>query len=318
MPRKLTQQEFIDKVRKERGTEYKVIGDYTGRGNPVEFKHTNCGNLWKVRPSDFFSGQNCPICSANKRRISNEDFTKIVDSLSSGNIISLEKYKGCNTRIKFKCLKHSTIFSMTPTSFRRSNYRCPTCKYEHSSITQFTSVSEVKKKLAKKHPNIILLGEYKGTHVKAKFMCTLCNQCFYSEPNSVLRISGCPYCRKSKGELFIESFLKHKKICFVKQKTFEDCRNTRPLPFDFYLPDKNILIEYDGIQHYKPIEFFGGEASFKKRKYLDNIKNEFSISSNIPLIRIPYKVNLSLVEDILLDVVSISSYDIKNYKYCIN
>jgi len=47
-------------------------------------------------------------------------------------------------------------------------------------------------------------------------------------------------------------------IEYIKQKRFEKCRNKLPLPFDFYLPNENICIEYDGIQHFKPIDYFGG------------------------------------------------------------
>ena len=60
------------------------------------------------------------------------------------------------------------------------------------------------------------------------------------------------------------------------------------MPFDFYLPDYNICIEYDGEEHFQPVEFFGGEEKFQRRIENDEIKNNYCKNNNIKLIRIPY------------------------------
>ena len=60
------------------------------------------------------------------------------------------------------------------------------------------------------------------------------------------------------------------------------------MPFDFYLPDLNIAIEYDGIQHYQPVVTFGGEEAFAELKLNDAFKTEYCYKNNIKLIRIPY------------------------------
>ncbi len=80
-------------------------------------------------------------------------------------------------------------------------------------------------------------------------------------------------------------------IQFVKEKKFEDCKNSkvgrycRRLPFDFYLPDYNLLIEYDGEQHFKPVDIWGGEEGFARQQILDGIKNKFAADHKIKLIR---------------------------------
>lgn len=58
--------------------------------------------------------------------------------------------------------------------------------------------------------------------------------------------------------------------------------------FDFYLSKHNMLIEYNGIQHFKPIDFFGGEKAFKETLKSDNLKNLYAKKNNIPLLRINY------------------------------
>ena len=70
-------------------------------------------------------------------------------------------------------------------------------------------------------------------------------------------------------------------ILYESQYSFKDCRNTLPLPFDFYLTDYNVCIEYDGRQHYKVNDFFGGEEAFEKLKINDAIKSEYCKNNNI-------------------------------------
>lgn len=108
-----------------------------------------------------------------------------------------------------------------------------------------------------------------------------CNKC-------VRQISGL--------ELKTMNWLKEHNIEFVKEFRFEKCRNKRPLPFDFYLPQYNICIEVDGEQHYKETHlthFRGGELPdnyFEERKRCDNIKTEYCKNHNIKLIRLSFMV----------------------------
>ena len=81
---------------------------------------------------------------------------------------------------------------------------------------------------------------------------------------------------------------KNLNIKFEREYKFEDCRNKNLLPFDFYLLDYNSCIEFDGSQHFKLNEFFGGAEGFKKIVKNDQIKNEYCKNNNIRLIRIRY------------------------------
>lgn len=99
----------------------------------------------------------------------------------------------------------------------------------------------------------------------------------------------------SIGERIVDEFLTKNGINFKREKTFEGCfveKNGKcfKLKYDFYLPEKNILIEYDGIGHYKPVDRFGGQEGFATRRMYDFIKNKFAESQNMKLIRIPYTV----------------------------
>jgi very-short-patch-repair endonuclease len=100
---------------------------------------------------------------------------------------------------------------------------------------------------------------------------------------------GCETNRNSFGERKIKEFLDNKKIKYQREKKFESCKNIKELPFDFYLTDYKICIEYDGELHYKSSDIFGGEKVLNRIKKHDNIKDNWCINNGIKLIRIPYK-----------------------------
>ena len=89
-------------------------------------------------------------------------------------------------------------------------------------------------------------------------------------------------------------------VSFREAKLLPKCKNLDLLPFDFYLPEKNICIEYDGIQHFEPRDFFGGKVEFEKIKIRDKIKTKYCNSNNIILLRIQYDEDVikSLKENI--------------------
>ena len=105
--------------------------------------------------------------------------------------------------------------------------------------------------------------------------------------------------RISYGEKKVFDFLKLSNINFIYNKSVLDCRHNSKLRFDFYLPYDNLCIEYDGIQHYKPIDFFGGDDEFQKTKMRDEIKNIFCKVNGIKLIRIPYYLGVDEIEEII-------------------
>ncbi len=107
-------------------------------------------------------------------------------------------------------------------------------------------------------------------------------------------------CVNSKAEYTTKIILKKNNINFIPQKRFTDCVYKRQLPFDFYIPDINTCIELDGGQHDFPVEFFGGEKSFKLTQKRDRIKTKYCEDKGINLIRIPY-MQFNNIEQILIE-----------------
>ena len=108
----------------------------------------------------------------------------------------------------------------------------------------------------------------------------------------------------SSGEKKIKAILDKYNINYETEYSFSNCINpetNKLLRFDFYLPEYNLLIEFDGEQHYKYTGGWNTREAFRKRVIRDVIKNNFVINNHIPLIRIPYwdldKLDLEYLEE---------------------
>ena len=136
--------------------------------------------------------------------------------------------------------------------------------------------------------------EERATNGGVKWACICdCGEMAYPTMNNLKRghTLSCGCRKDSKWENFIRDYLEKNKIKFVPQKMFTDCWNKAGnchLYFDFYLPDYNHIIEYDGLQHFEPVPIWGGEERFIHRQENDEIKNEYCRVNNIKLTRIPY------------------------------
>lgn len=92
----------------------------------------------------------------------------------------------------------------------------------------------------------------------------------------------------SSGEYAIKSILEAMDIAFIREMRFADCKNVFPLPFDFYIPLLAVAIEFDGRQHFEPVERFGGQEIFERTQINDALKNEYCATNGIRLLRIKY------------------------------
>lgn len=130
-------------------------------------------------------------------------------------------------------------------------------------------------------------SEYVTARSKVKIICPSHGE-FIQYAYSHLAGYGCSMCYGSKGEKEIVKILNESGIDFERQKTYEGCKNINVLRFDFYIPSENILIEYNGIQHYKYRNFFGEIEEFNTLQKNDKIKEDYCSKNNIKLITIPY------------------------------
>jgi hypothetical protein len=146
------------------------------------------------------------------------------------------------------------------------------------------------------------IGSTMGSQRKALLRCH-CGKEYITNISAVvngyIKSCGCTSTRSIGGEA-IKDILESKDINFDVEHKEANCRDKNALPFDFAIKNKNLIlgfIEYDGKQHFESIDFFGGEAHFLYTKKHDQIKNEYCVDNNIPLLRIPY-TEFSNIENI--------------------
>lgn len=129
-----------------------------------------------------------------------------------------------------------------------------------------------------------------GTHIIWKVK-TPTGKIIETTPMNIIHnnVSGCGR-KSSKGEFKIKNLLEKMNIEYIQEYSFKNCISDKNylLRFDFYLPDYNCCIEYDGEQHYKSTKGWGGKEGLKTRQQRDSIKNQYCLDNNIKLIRIPY------------------------------
>jgi hypothetical protein len=156
-------------------------------------------------------------------------------------------------------------------------------------IEKHKSSDEILEMFLEKHGDSFKydMQNYKNQQSKIEITCKSGHK-FHQKVSNHLQGKGCLTCNESSGEREIKVILDSLNINYTTQKKFDDCKYQEKLPFDFYLDEFNILIEYDGIQHFKPIEYFGGINGFEKTKIRDKIKNEYCKKNNIHLIRVSY------------------------------
>lgn len=288
---------FIEKSKEIHGDKYDYsLVNYIKSKTKVEIICHHHG-IFKQKPNHHLNGQGCPICG----RIKNSNSTKLTYSslINSFNNIhnnrydySLVNYVNYNTKIKIKCNVHG-IFEQTPKNHILNKCGCPKCAVTYKSNKLKLSQSEFINKSNLIHNNKYdySLVEYVNNKVLVNIICSK-HGIFKQAPLHHMRGIGCPFCNSSKGELMIKTILENKKILFIKNKTFDDCIDISRLKFDFYLPLLNTVIEFDGIQHFKPIQAFGGVIEFLNIQRRDNIKNEYCQKNNIRLLRIKYNENI--------------------------
>ena len=278
----------FDKYKKELQSKFpniECIGEYTNQTNPVLHRCKKCDYEWLSRPIYVLNSSGCKKCTGHLRRTSQEYRDELQEIHPNIEVIS--EFVNTSTPITHKCMIHNYYWDVVPSSIL-SGTGCPICGREKTSLSLRKSHEEYMEELKNINPNIICIDKYTDSTRKIKVKCLKCNTTWDALPFNLLQGHGCPTCNISFGENKIREWLISHDIDFISQKRFVDCKDKRTLPFDFYIPSENKAIEYDGEQHTKPINWFGGDEGLQYRIKHDEIKNKYCIDNNISLLRISY------------------------------
>lgn len=158
----------------------------------------------------------------------------------------------------------------------------------------YYSKDEFRDIVKKLTPNIEVIDEEIFPSKKVLCRCKSCGSVWGVWASYLLRGTACPKCRGSIGENIILSYLEENNYKYVREYSFPNCKYIRQLRFDFYLPEYNAVIEFDGIQHFAPTRFCSSYSEddtfmeFRSIQKRDRIKNSFCKKNNIPMLRIKY------------------------------
>ncbi len=279
----LTPDQFLYRLKRRYGNRYTPLSKYHYARSKMLVRCNWCNNTWRISANNLLRGYGCPYCS--KHIVSEEMFKERVAHKNKGQFKFLDPYQGIEIRIRCQCNKCGYIWRVTPHSFYQLK-GCPRCQTNH-----VYTKDEYNYKLNKiYHGEYTLVEDYKPQK-RLLFKHNICGHTFIARPAELLNGgTGCPYCNESKGERDIRNILDKLGIKYVQQYRFNSCKYKRGLPFDFWIPQYRIAIEYDGIQHFQRNHFQRTVDDFREAKLRDHIKDWYCRSHNIFLIRIPYKV----------------------------
>lgn len=199
----------------------------------------------------------------------------------------IEYIKGKSPKIKLSCLNCGNIFERYICHFIQYPHVCPKC--HPKGANQKISLETAQKRIDEVYGrDYLVILNYSGNNSLSDIACKKCGLIFKSVPVSLWRnrVRGCPNCEKTQslGENKLQKFFRENKIQYRQQERFLNCKDKQCLPFDFYLPQYNTCVEFQGEQHYKQDSLFWSEDTIKH----DEIKRKFCKDNNIQLIEIPY------------------------------
>lgn len=358
MPRKLTNQEFLEKL-KNLNSNVIPLEEYKGSTIKIKYKCFKCGHEWLGIPGNLLQGQGCPECAKIARNLSKikhkaEVFVEKANKVHNNKYdYSKTVYKGTSKKIIITCPIHGD-FEQLPGN-HLSGQGCPKC-----ANNQPISSEEWIEKAQKIHGNTYDYSKsiYVNANTEICIICSIhgefwqlpnnhlkgcgCPKCgklaitsntnefiqkatlvhgdrynyskvkyvknsepviiicpihgeYPQTPNCHLAGCGCPKCNKSHGEQIIEKYLIDNKINYISEYEIDidiNINKSGKARIDFYLPDLNVAIEYNGEQHYRPIKYFEINKSFEIQQKRDQFIRDYCYNNNLKLIEIPYNEDI--------------------------
>jgi hypothetical protein len=305
MPKKTNFTTIQDFFKTTKCTLLTIIDDYQSSKTKLKFI-CSCGVIFYKTFYDFKLKPKCKKCSLKEGRNKiafTLEYIKSEFNNRKCTLLAIE-YINSNTPMEYICSCGN--YSKISWHNLQSDHKCRICGSEERNKKRRNDINKIKEYFIEQKC-IPLFDSYRNSREKLKYIC-ICGKIGFTNWHDFRKGIRCG-CGKSRGELRVTNYLLFNNINFKPQKRFDDCRYKNPLPFDFYIEDKNILIEFDGQQHYKVTRFDNisdkrAEDNLLYTKLCDTIKTQYCLDNNIKLIRIPYwdLKNIEIILDKNLDL----------------
>jgi hypothetical protein len=292
---RLTYEEVKHFIEVESNSECKLISkEYISQSEKLEIQ-CNCGEIFQVDFKTFKRDERYKCKKCSKQEARKMEFKKLQDFVKNnkkGFELSCNEsdYKTARSALLMKCDK-GHIYNTRGMDIKR--YGCPICSGFYQDTESFKN--RIYKLVGDEYT---VLGEYKGADKKIKIKHNVCGHIWNPiASNFVNNGRRCPKCAYSKGEDMICKILDKNKLNYQAQYRFNDCKNIKPLPFDFAIFNKDnellFLIEYQGEQHYQPVKFNSisdekANENLVNTRKRDNMKKIYCENNSITLLIIKY------------------------------
>lgn len=277
-----TKETFLETAKKAHSNKYnydKVI--YTTMTNEVEIGCPKHGSFWQQPITHANYKSNCPKCVIENGRTSHDDFiNRCIDKHNNKYDYSKTKYVKIHDFIDIICPTHGLFTQKAGIHMVGSG--CIKCFRERVNKNNEQFIKDSMDIFGNRY--LYNKVDYKTNKTPVIITCKKHGD-FKKRPQSHLYGSGCPRCTESSGERILSMLLDKYKINYIREYKIKDYRYR----FDFYIPDTNIYIEFNGIQHYHPVDAFGGKAALIKTKRNDQIKKRLVKDNGGILITISYR-----------------------------
>lgn len=266
MPGKSNTDEFIKKALMKHGNQYDYSKvDYQGKDIPVTIICSKHGEFQQT-PHDHLSGCGCKLCYAERRGIirrkNKEEFISQAKNIHGDKYdYSNVEYNGAHKPVTIICKKHNQEFNITPHNHLRGQ-GCPICGNEKKGLYQKSNTEEFVKKIKNLYGDKYDYTKivYTNNHTPVTVICPTHGD-FEMRPIDLLHGHGCPICSQKFGiterkvldklKEYFPNVIYHYHPEFLKSRTSYQ-------HIDYFIPNLNVGIEYQGAQHFRSIERFGG------------------------------------------------------------
>lgn len=283
----------IQKFIENNGSKSKLLSNnFIDNHNKLKLK-CECGEIFEVSWSHMLNINklSCNKCGREKMaKLNRSDYYKvynIVKEIGYELITPVEEFKNMhniNVKDKDEYKYNTSIYNLKNNKniFNKFNKKNP---FLIDNICNYIKINNLPIDLADKSPIQVNVKNY-----YFNFYCCECGNIFGATLDQIrydnrFRCNKCSS-KQSNLEWTVEQYLIFKNIKYEKQKRFNDCKNKRTLPFDFYLNDYSCVLEIQGSQHYYENNYF--QQTLKERQRIDKIKEKYCKNNNIKYVSIPF------------------------------
>jgi len=272
----------------------------------LDIECSTCWEVYAITLSSYLAGHKHLSCSLKKKaEMQAYSYEYVRDFVASrGDTLLSETYRSCHYHLDIKCGVCLSIRKMTFGNYKHIN-SCRTCASNKERKKKTLSFDYVRK-IIEDAGDELLSDVYVNYNVKLKIRCGVCSSIYDKSLLLFTRGIKCHCLSHSKGEAAIKHYLDARGFRYIEEKRFPDCKDKNTLPFDFYLLDYNIIVEYDGSQHFTASDFFGEKAFVDCRQH-DIMKTAYCYENSIYLLRIDYTQikNIPSILDVYLEAPSV-------------